>query len=258
MWNSNTDTLSNAILVVDCEGSLPSGYTYEPFSLATEENFSYYSGPRSLIGLKVENQSMELAVLGHNYVVDYRVFLDGDAECDTIWPSLSPDAYTSIVSGPNPSYLVMAQGDTNTVSYTLNSSTTGRRTITSSVGTTCYRTSWNESVNTTYQVVDEIPGGGPALDNNESKVVEFSITRVAYEPGRTLLHCVAPGPMDVRMDVFDIRGRRITSVTKSISLSDVIEWGHLDKSGARVASGVYFLQVSGGGKVINKKVIIVR
>jgi hypothetical protein len=247
------------VLLIDCESALPSGYSQEPYSLATEENFtSYHEAPKSLVGLEAENKEIVPSApkVFIDYTVKYRVFLDGDVECDTIWPNLSGlDRFTSIISGPTPSYLVMSQGDTSTVQYVLNSTRYGEKTIWFEVSSTCYRSTWKDGVYTTYTVV---PNMGSGKRQEPEPVTGFEITRLDHRPDAVLVHFIAHEPMSVRLGVYDLRGRRVYSVQQSaVSGSNILEWGCRDGSGERVASGVYLLRLQGSDKSFVRRVSVI-
>ncbi len=260
LWESETETLSNGIIVVDCESALPMGYTYEPVSLATEEGFEQCALPRTLIGLNAENESMELPVANTNYEVSFRVFLSGTAKCDTIWPSLSGlDGNTVVVTGPTPACMDLAQGDTVVFRYTLNSSTGGRRTIQFDASSDCYRTHWSDGADRTYTVFDEDPNKARGGESDVAQY-EFEIAGITRTSSGVFVAYRVPRPMAVQLEVFDVRGRRIYDgpATYSSGVAGSLRWDLSDSSGRRSASGVYFLRVSGGGYSVSRKFVVVR
>jgi hypothetical protein len=257
-WNALDDTLHNAVLVVDCESNLPSGYSYEPFSLATEEGFTYYSAPKNLVGLTTENQSIGPPVIYQDYDVKYRVFFAGHATCDTIWPSLIVDQHTSIVAGPSPSHVEPALGDTATVTYTLVSSTLGPRTIAFSVEAACYRRRWAHSVNTTYSVIRDFdPGERRAARNpayGETRIVAIDRTEQGL-----IIHFEASRTGESVMEVFDLRGRRVFDRQASIAAGEgALSWGYETNCGKRVASGVYVMRLRFGDASFTRRVVVFR
>jgi hypothetical protein len=77
----------------------------------------------------------------------------------------------------------------------------------------------------------------------------------------TQVHLAAPPGAMIEMRVFDVRGRLIRTLAGSSSVRDQadIVWDHCDERGAPVASGVYFVEASGGGRVSDRaKVIVLR
>jgi flagellar hook assembly protein FlgD len=64
----------------------------------------------------------------------------------------------------------------------------------------------------------------------------------------------------VELAIFDISGRRITRlVSQTMSAGEhSIMWHGTDSRGSRVASGVYFYQITAGTLVETKRMILVK
>lgn len=69
-----------------------------------------------------------------------------------------------------------------------------------------------------------------------------------------------PGETDVRINIFDVSGRRVRElVSKRMTAgTHTVEWDGLDSSGGTSASGVYFYRFSAGSTTISKKMILLR
>ncbi len=65
---------------------------------------------------------------------------------------------------------------------------------------------------------------------------------------------------DVGVEVFNLRGQRVRSISVGTLQSGVHElvWDGLDDSGADLASGVYLLKVGGGGRSLVRKVMLLK
>jgi poly-gamma-glutamate capsule biosynthesis protein CapA/YwtB (metallophosphatase superfamily) len=69
------------------------------------------------------------------------------------------------------------------------------------------------------------------------------------------------GPVPVRLDVYDIRGRRVASLFKGRLVGGVphpFSWNGTDVRGRTVASGVYFTRAEAGGRVETRKLLLLR
>jgi hypothetical protein len=75
----------------------------------------------------------------------------------------------------------------------------------------------------------------------------------------TVLHIGVPRPSDVRIDVFDVAGRRVRAMQTSASMG----WQNVtltarDERGVRLASGVYLLRVSTPTATRTQKLVVSR
>ena len=64
-------------------------------------------------------------------------------------------------------------------------------------------------------------------------------------------------PTGVRIDVADVRGRRVVTLVERVlpSGTHVVDWNGRDARGARVAAGVYWLRLDVGGQVQSARVV---
>jgi hypothetical protein len=76
-------------------------------------------------------------------------------------------------------------------------------------------------------------------------------------PAITHVSFSAPGHRGgVPLDIYDIRGRLVISAT--IADQETFTWDLRDGAGREVASGVYFVSMSPGGRTIRKKIVLAR
>jgi len=78
--------------------------------------------------------------------------------------------------------------------------------------------------------------------------------------GRSEIRFVLPSARPVKIDLFDVAGRRMRSwVWGGLAVGPhAVTWDGLDESGARAGSGLYFVQVRAGGDVGVRKLVLER
>jgi hypothetical protein len=78
--------------------------------------------------------------------------------------------------------------------------------------------------------------------------------------GETELNVGLPAKSDVRVDVYDVAGRRVRSVLVPAQEKgwDTLRISARDERGAALPSGVYFVRVHAGGETVTKKMVIAR
>ncbi len=69
-----------------------------------------------------------------------------------------------------------------------------------------------------------------------------------------------PAPQDVRIDVYDIAGRKVvTLIDDNLGAGDhFVEWTGRDADGQRVASGVYFYRMQAGEEEFSRKMVLLK
>jgi len=76
--------------------------------------------------------------------------------------------------------------------------------------------------------------------------------------GTALLDVELTAPSTVRIDVFDVAGRRVRAMTLRDVVSQRIEFDGRDDKGRSLPSGVYFSRVTANGSVLTRKMVIAR
>jgi pimeloyl-ACP methyl ester carboxylesterase len=108
---------------------------------------------------------------------------------------------------------------------------------------------------------------------NEIDPVPSAVTPVAHTPAFSLLEA-APNPFDaqtlvrwelarsarVRVDVFDVAGRRVTTLVDGVRGAGPgdVRWSGRDESGRLAAAGVYFVRMEAVGEKRTKRIVLVR
>jgi len=76
--------------------------------------------------------------------------------------------------------------------------------------------------------------------------------------GTALLAIELTAPSTVRIDVFDVAGRRVRAMTLRDVVSQRVEFDGRDDKGRSLPSGVYFSRVTANGSVLTRKMVIAR
>ena len=86
---------------------------------------------------------------------------------------------------------------------------------------------------------------------NPGTMINFSIGNGETGPS---------GTTRVRLDIFDVSGRRIAIVVdRELTEGDYsVRWNGESDSGRRLASGIYFMRLAAGQKMLSKKMILLR
>ncbi|MFN0151665.1 MAG: FlgD immunoglobulin-like domain containing protein [bacterium] len=105
-------------------------------------------------------------------------------------------------------------------------------------------------------------GVGAPGDDDAAVPVAFRVGQPAPSPTRGASTIAFELPRDgaVRVDVFDVSGRRVrTLVDDSMRLGPhVAVWDGSTSDGRRAAAGVYFFRVASGGEVATRKAVVAR
>ncbi|MDX1429456.1 MAG: T9SS type A sorting domain-containing protein, partial [Rhodothermales bacterium] len=100
-----------------------------------------------------------------------------------------------------------------------------------------------------------------AIEQTES-VTGISLEQNYPNPFResTLIRYAIPRPGPVKVEVFDLLGRRISTVVDQHAPGGVgaIEWGAKRASGAAVPPGTYFYRLTFGGETLTRSLQVVR
>ncbi|MBZ0268314.1 T9SS type A sorting domain-containing protein [bacterium] len=92
--------------------------------------------------------------------------------------------------------------------------------------------------------------------------LRLTLGRNAPNPfsSETAVTFATPQPSTVRLDVFDVTGRRVIRLVDGPlpAGSHTARWDGRDASGSRVASGVYLLRLSAGDEVRTKDMVLMR
>ena len=66
------------------------------------------------------------------------------------------------------------------------------------------------------------------------------------------------GEAHVKLNVFDIYGRRVATLINGVSLSNTLIWNGKNDQGQLVPAGVYFARLESGNTIMNKKMIVLK
>ena len=78
--------------------------------------------------------------------------------------------------------------------------------------------------------------------------------------GETRLQVGLPAGSDVRVEIYDVAGRRVRSVLVSAQAKgwNTLRISARDDRGGSLASGVYFYRVHAGAETVTRKMVIAR
>jgi len=90
----------------------------------------------------------------------------------------------------------------------------------------------------------------------------FSLLEAAPNPfgDQTLVRWNLARNSHVHIDVFDVAGRRVTTLLDATRTAGPgnVSWNGRDVRGRNVAAGVYFVRVQAAGELRTKRVVLVR
>ena len=66
------------------------------------------------------------------------------------------------------------------------------------------------------------------------------------------------GEVHVKLNVFDIYGRKVATLINGVSLSNKLIWNGKNDQGQLVPAGVYFARLESGNTIMNKKMIVLK
>ena len=103
--------------------------------------------------------------------------------------------------------------------------------------------------------------GGPTAAPELETITSFRV-HVSSRVGsaNVELSISLPEAGEVRLDVFDVRGRRVRTLVDRTLPTGVhrIPWNGTDSNGTPLASGVYYYRASYGSAVANGSVVLLR
>ncbi len=99
-----------------------------------------------------------------------------------------------------------------------------------------------------------------AVDSSPGRVTAFSAIRPNPTSGGTTFYFGLGREASVRIEVFDVRGMRVRTVTEGVMPAGThsARWDGKDQSGRRVAAGVYVVRFAGDGVIAHAKAILMR
>ncbi len=80
-----------------------------------------------------------------------------------------------------------------------------------------------------------------------------------FNPKTTIAFSLAE-PNDVRLDIYDVAGRRVTTLVNErlVAGEHRVEWNGAGSTGERVASGVYFYKLTAGAENVSRKMVLLK
>jgi flagellar hook assembly protein FlgD len=69
-----------------------------------------------------------------------------------------------------------------------------------------------------------------------------------------------PKAGEVTLEVFNVLGQKVVTLTDGLKSAgkQTVVWDATDMRGNAVASGTYFYQLRSGGKILNKRMVLVK
>jgi len=103
------------------------------------------------------------------------------------------------------------------------------------------------------------PVGAPAAPPSNTGLA-LSPPRPNPTRGPTTLYYRLASPAPVAAAVFDVRGRRVRTLSPAVGASgrSAVEWDGRDEEGRGVASGIYFVRVTAGDEARTRRVQVLR
>jgi len=96
-------------------------------------------------------------------------------------------------------------------------------------------------------------------DGTGSRFGLFQNAPNPFNPKTTIAFSL-PEPVEVKLDVYDVSGRRVTTlVDERLGAGEHrVEWDGMGATGDRVASGVYFYKLTAGEKNVSRKMVLLK
>jgi hypothetical protein len=105
-------------------------------------------------------------------------------------------------------------------------------------------------------------GGGSGLEGKQPFSLNPDFTVVTSRPNplrsHTVINFSLPRTMDVRLAVYDLNGRLVRDLARGSLKSGKhsIFWNRADRSGNRIANGVYFYKFTSGDYTVTRKLVV--
>lgn len=108
-----------------------------------------------------------------------------------------------------------------------------------------------------FQLLPPAPVAVSPLSSDSSIRLEFSPNPFA---GQGVISLRGALPTDARLEIYDVRGRRVQAVSLGAGASDerVLTWNARDTHGAALANGTYFLRLQWPGAEETRKITLIR
>jgi hypothetical protein len=102
--------------------------------------------------------------------------------------------------------------------------------------------------------------GAAAATPLQATIISLGASRPNPMFGATTVQFELPESTLVRLNIYDVRGRRVTTLAnRTMSAgSHALRWNGNDKDGSRVAQGVYFYELKAAGQTRTRKMMVVR
>ena len=122
-----------------------------------------------------------------------------------------------------------------------------------------------ESSTVMQRIIDWLLAGGGASDVAPAESVsDLSLALWQNTPNpfatTTRVRFAVPREGAVRLDVFDVTGRRVVNLVDRVLATGEhsVVWGGADAAGRRVASGVYLYRLQAAGRTVSKEMVLTR
>ncbi len=109
-----------------------------------------------------------------------------------------------------------------------------------------------ENMQLTYAFLNE---NGAGLDDIASRSLDLAFPTPSAPP--VALRIAGASPKETRVEVFDVSGRLVMTLTPESASADFV-WSGERAEGTRAPSGVYFVRAAHGGRAVVKRLTVVR
>ena len=113
-----------------------------------------------------------------------------------------------------------------------------------------------------YPYVGSATVSGTGTAGDETGVLSFNLASPAPNPfaGSTAIAFTLPAAGNMSLDIYDVSGRLVTTVTSGEMLagSHSVLWSGTDSDGVPAPGGLYILRLTAGGNIMTRSCVIVR